>query len=147
MLTAPESAQPATAPRRAASAASVAALPKIARRQAVRAYLRGKRCYGGLDLSKSTDLTAFVLLFPPQPGLETWVALFWAWRPEDGVVEAEQRDHVPYRDWARAGFLELCEGDIVDYNGTLYKSLVDGNVWTPGAYDGLWEVYPHAEQP
>lgn len=93
-----------------------AGLNVIARRQAVRAYLRGKRCYGGLDLSKSTDLTAFVLLFPPQPGLETWVALFWAWRPEDGVVEAEQRDHVPYRDWARAGFLELCEGDIVDYS-------------------------------
>lgn len=93
-----------------------AGLNVIARRQAVRAYLRGKRCYGGLDLSKSTDLTAFVLLFPPQPGLETWVALFWAWRPEDGVEEAEQRDHVPYRDWARAGFLELCEGDIVDYN-------------------------------
>ena len=87
-----------------------------ARRQAVRDWLRGKQCYGGLDLSKSTDLTAFVLLFPPQPGLETWVALFWAWRPEDGVVEAEQRDHVPYRDWARAGFLELCEGDIVDYS-------------------------------
>ena len=88
----------------------------VARRQAVRDWLRGKKCYGGLDLSKSTDLTAFVLLFPPQPGLETWVALFWAWRPEDGVVEAEQRDHVPYRDWARAGFLELCEGDIVDYS-------------------------------
>ena len=87
-----------------------------ARRQAVRDWLRGKQCYGGLDLSKSTDLTAFVLLFPPQPGLETWVALFWAWRPEDGVEEAEQRDHVPYRDWARAGFLELCEGDIVDYS-------------------------------
>lgn len=93
-----------------------AGLNVIARRQAVRAYLRGKRCYGGLDLSKSTDLTAFVLLFPPQPGLETWVALFWSWRPEDGVEEAEQRDHVPYRDWARAGFLELCEGDIVDYS-------------------------------
>ena len=88
----------------------------VARRQAVRDWLRGKKCYGGLDLSKSTDLTAFVLLFPPQPGLETWVALFWAWRPEDGVEEAEQRDHVPYRDWARAGFLELCEGDIVDYS-------------------------------
>ena len=93
-----------------------AGLSAPARRQAVRDWLRGKRCYGGLDLSKSTDLTAFVLLFPPQPGLETWVALFWAWRPEDGVEEAEQRDHVSYRDWARAGFLELCEGDIVDYS-------------------------------
>ena len=77
--------------------------------------LEGLRCYGGLDLSTTTDLTALALLFPPQPGLETWVALFQAWRPEEGAEEAERRDHVPYRDWARAGFLELCEGDMVDF--------------------------------
>ena len=87
-----------------------------ARRQAVRDALIGKKCYGGLDLSKSTDLTSFVLSFPPQPGLETWVVLFWAWRPEATVLEAEQRDHVSYRDWERAGFLTLCPGDIVDYS-------------------------------
>lgn len=44
------------------------------------------------------------------------MVLFWAWRPEDGTLEAEQRDHVPYRDWARAGFLELCPGDMVDFS-------------------------------
>lgn len=77
--------------------------------------LLGKRCYGGLDLSTTTDLTAFVLLFPPQEGLDTWVALFHAWRPQDGALEAEKRDHVPYRDWARAGFIELCEGDMIDF--------------------------------
>lgn len=85
------------------------------RRQAVRDYLTGKKCFGGLDLSTTTDLTALTLLFPPQEGLDTWATLFWAWRPEDGVVEAEQRDHVPYRDWARADFLELCPGDMVDF--------------------------------
>ena len=90
-------------------------LPAPQRRQAVRDALAGKRCYGGLDLSATTDLSAFTLLFPPQEGLERWVALFWAWRPEEGVLEAEQRDHVPYRDWARADFLELCPGDLVDY--------------------------------
>lgn len=77
--------------------------------------LLGKRCFGGLDLSTTTDLTAFVLLFPPQPGLDTWVALFQAWRPMEGVEDAERRDHVPYRDWARAGFLDLCEGDMIDF--------------------------------
>ena len=86
------------------------------RRATVREYLRGKKCYGGLDLSTTTDLTALALLFPPQAGLESWVVLFWAWRPEDGTLEAEQRDHVPYRDWARAGFLELCPGDMVDFS-------------------------------
>ena len=31
-------------------------------------------------------------------------------------------------------------GDIVDYNGTLYKSLIDGNVYSPEAYPSGWEV-------
>lgn len=87
-----------------------------AEREAAVASLRGKTCYGGLDLSTTTDLTAMTLLFPPQEGLETAVAIFSAWRPRDGVLEAEQRDHVPYRDWERAGFLSLCEGDIVDFS-------------------------------
>lgn len=77
--------------------------------------LRGKACFGGLDMSITTDLTALTLLFPSQEGLDTWVALFQAWRPRDTVLEAERRDHVPYRDWERAGFLTLCEGDMVDY--------------------------------
>lgn len=88
--------------------------------------LRGKTCYGGLDLSTSTDLTAFVLIFPPQEGLPEAVALFKAWRPRDGIVEAETRDHVPYRDWERAGFLNLCSGDMIDYtaveNSIFYAS-------------------------
>lgn len=78
--------------------------------------LEGKLCYGGVDLSTSRDLTAFVLLFPPQPGLEEAVLLpYGIWRPEATVEEAEKRDHVPYRDWARAGFLTLCEGEVIDY--------------------------------
>lgn len=38
------------------------------------------------------------------------------------------------------------KGDIINYNGTLYCSLADGNVWAPDAYTGLWEVYTNAEQ-
>lgn len=32
-------------------------------------------------------------------------------------------------------------GDIVDYNGTLYKSLIDGNAYSPDAYPQGWEIY------
>ncbi len=88
---------------------------KAERETWVREHLRGKACYGGLDMSMTTDLTALTLLFPPQEGLETWVALFRAWRPKDTVLEAERRDHMPYQDWERAGFLTLCKGDMVDY--------------------------------
>ena len=84
-------------------------------RQEMRRTLRGKKCYGGLDLATTTDLAAFVLEFPPQPGLDKWVVLFWAWRPREGVVDAENRDHVPYRDWERAEYLSLCDGDMVDF--------------------------------
>ena len=31
-------------------------------------------------------------------------------------------------------------GDIVNYNGTLYKSLIDGNVYSPEVYPAGWEV-------
>ena len=89
---------------------------KKAEREAwVMEHLAGKLCYGGVDLSTSKDLTAFVLLFPPQPGLETAVQFPMIWRPGGTAEEAERRDHVPYRDWARAGFLALCDGDIINY--------------------------------
>lgn len=85
-------------------------------REQMRLTLRGKKCFAGLDLSTTTDLSALVLEFPPQPGLDKWVVLFHAWRPKDSVIEAEKRDHVPYRDWARAGYLTLCDGDMVDFD-------------------------------
>lgn len=84
-------------------------------RREMRRTLRGKKCFGGLDLATTTDLAAFVLEFPPQPGLDHWVVLFWAWRPREGIVEAEKRDHVPYQDWARAEYLTLCDGDMNDF--------------------------------
>ena len=31
------------------------------------------------------------------------------------------------------------KGDIVDYNGTLYQSLIDGNTYSPEAYPAGWE--------
>ena len=87
-------------------------------REAVR-LLRGKRCYGGADLSKSTDLTALTLLFPPQDGLDSWVALFTGWIPLDDIEARERADHAPYRDWIRAGFLHGCEGDVINYDDVL----------------------------
>lgn len=96
---------------------------KAEREEWVRETLAGKTCYGGLDMSMTTDLTALTLLFPPQEGLDTWVALFQAWRPRDSVLEAERRDHVPYRDWERAGFLTLCDGDMVDYRDVTAAAL------------------------
>lgn len=35
-------------------------------------------------------------------------------------------------------------GDVVNYNGTLYESVIDGNVWSPDVYPAGWEVYTEA---
>ena len=32
-------------------------------------------------------------------------------------------------------------GDVVNYNGTLYQSLIDGNVYSPEAYPAGWAAY------
>lgn len=78
--------------------------------------LAGKKCYIGTDLSSTTDLTAATLLFPPQPGLTRWYAIFRAWIPEEAMKEREKRDHVPFRLWRDAGFVHATTGDCVDYD-------------------------------
>ena len=92
--------------------------------------LRGKKCFGGGDLSKSTDLTAFTLLFPPQEGLDKWVALFTGWIPLDDIEARERADHAPYRDWIRAGFIRGCPGDVIDY-----EDVIDTIVQAAEEYD------------
>lgn len=77
--------------------------------------LEGLTCYGGVDLSSTTDLTAFVLFFPAQRGLDKAVWLAYIWRSSKDLEEAERRDRAPYRDWARAGFITLCPGDTIEY--------------------------------
>ena len=76
----------------------------------------GKRCYVGLDLSSTTDLTAAALLFPPQDGIEDWRVSFEAWIPEDKMRERSRTDKVPYDTWVKDRFLHTTPGDAVDYD-------------------------------
>ena len=77
--------------------------------------LEGRVCYGGLDLSSSTDITAFVLCFPPREEDEGYVFLPFFWIPEENMETRVRRDHVPYDVWVRQGFLETTEGNVVHY--------------------------------
>lgn len=88
---------------------------KMAERAEWLQRLRGLTCYGGVDLSSTTDLTAFVLFFPAQPGLDCAVWFPYIWRSKKDLESAEIRDNVPYRNWERAGFLKICPGDTIDY--------------------------------
>jgi phage terminase large subunit-like protein len=78
--------------------------------------LRGRECYGGLDLSSSTDITAFVLVFPPRMEDEKYIILPFFWIPEDTIEQRVRRDHVPYEIWKRAGTIRTTEGNVIHYN-------------------------------
>lgn len=77
--------------------------------------LEGKRCFGGLDLSSTQDLSALVWWFPVQDGLDAPVALARAYKPADLVKEQAKRDRQPYERWIKEGALFATPGNVVDY--------------------------------
>lgn len=66
--------------------------------------LLGRKCYGGLDLSSTTDISAFVLYFP-----DFKACLPWFWVP---MKTAKKR--MEYELWERQGYLSITEGPIID---------------------------------
>ncbi len=85
--------------------------------------LAGKPCYAGLDLSSTTDLTALSLVFPAEDG--SYDILWRYWIPEDTATEKERRDRVPYREWARQGYITMTPGNIIDYGYVLKQITQD----------------------
>lgn len=77
--------------------------------------LEGRACYAGLDLSSTSDLTALVLVFPPTSEDEPYIALPFFWLPEETLSLRVRRDHVPYDQWAKRGFIQTTEGNVVHY--------------------------------
>src|SRR4030095_16384023 len=78
-----------------------------------RAALLGRRCYVGMDLSTTTDLTAIVGVFPDEQGFDILAQFFV---PHDRIRERSRRDHVPYDEWARIGALTATPGAGVGYD-------------------------------
>jgi Terminase large subunit, endonuclease domain len=63
--------------------------------------LRGRLCFGGLDLSTTTDVTALAWVFPPHHDDELWRVLSRYFVPEENLRRRAERDRVPYDLWGR----------------------------------------------
>ena len=74
--------------------------------------LSGCDCFGGLDLSTTRDLTAFVLVFPKDDDVFILPKIFI---PSDGIQKRAKADNVPYDLWTAQGFVTLTPGSQVDY--------------------------------
>lgn len=78
--------------------------------------------YIGVDLSSTSDTTAVSIVWPDFSGgydVENHIFI-----PEEGAARRERQDRVPYREWAKKGWVTMTEGDVIDYD-VVYRHIVD----------------------
>jgi phage terminase large subunit-like protein len=75
--------------------------------------LAGRECYAGLDLASTTDVAAFVLVFPDPEG-DYVLPYFWV--PEQASARRWEREGVAYPEWIAGGYIKATEGNITDYD-------------------------------
>lgn len=78
--------------------------------------LWGRPCFGGLDLARVNDLSAFILVFPPEEEGESVKVVCRFFVPETDIERRSEHDKVPYSHWEREGFLISTPGNITDFN-------------------------------
>lgn len=78
--------------------------------------LKGRECYCGLDLSSTSDITAFVMVFPPSADGDKYIVVPHFWLPRETLKLRVRRDRVPYDVWEKQGLFHVTEGNVVDYN-------------------------------
>lgn len=87
--------------------------------------LLGRECYGGLDLSAVSDLTAWVMVFPDAENAEDLAIIARFWCPRGRLADEGNRYLAQYRAWAQAGYLTVTEGDAVEYGAIRAAILED----------------------
>lgn len=93
------------------------------------ARLRGRTCYGGLDLASVSDLVAWVMVFPDpdDPDLIEVVPRFWC--PEARLYADDNRYKDQYQAWHRAGLLKTTPGTAIDYDYVKKQILEDASTF------------------
>jgi phage terminase large subunit-like protein len=90
--------------------------------------LVGRRCFGAVDLSSVTDLTALCLVspWPDNQGYDAW---WMFWIPTHKLSERVKRDRVPFDNWIADGWIIGTEGNVVDYDAI--RAFITGAVEHP----------------
>lgn len=78
--------------------------------------LVGRRCFAAMDLSTTTDLSGYCLVFPPENGEEKFQCLWRFYLPLDGLSDRVLREDVPYKVWVAAGWVVCTDGEVIDYD-------------------------------
>lgn len=75
-------------------------------------------CYGGLDISRVRDLTAFTLTWLLENIKDQWrfASKTWFWTPKDSLRDRAKTDRAPYDVWVKQGYLEAVPGPRIKYS-------------------------------
>lgn len=81
-------------------------------------------CVGGVDLSRTTDLTAAVIVIEKGGELYVFAKFFL---PAERIEEAQAVDGVPYQIYIQRGLLQPSGENIIDYNDVFdwFRELVE----------------------
>lgn len=81
-------------------------------------------CVGGIDLSRTTDLTACCAVLEKNSRLYVFTKFFL---PSERIEEATQKDGIPYQAYIQRGFLTPSGDNFVDYHDCFnwFRSLVE----------------------
>lgn len=98
------------------------------------ADLKGCACWGGLDLSNVSDITAYVLLFHEN---DRFQLLPHFWIPEEKILEKIRKENINYDKWVAKGYVTVTPGNVIDYDfvkADILRIVADYNLRT-SAYD------------
>ena len=106
-----------------------AGAPDKARWRKIEEEMKGRACFGGLDLSSTSDLTALVWLFPPDDDWPRWTVLPRLWVPADNIEKRAKTDRVAYDKWVQSGALRATEGNTIDYPEIRRQVIADAELF------------------
>lgn len=98
------------------------------------ADLKGCACWGGLDLSNVSDITAYVLLFHEN---DRFLLLPHFWIPEEKMLEKIRKENINYDKWVAEGYVTVTPGNVIDYDfvkANILRIVADYDLRT-SAYD------------
>lgn len=91
--------------------------------------MEGRKAFGGVDLSSTTDLTCLAWVFPPDGDDILWTVVPYFYCPEVGIKRRAHLDKVPYEHWAKIGALKPTPGNAVDYAYVKKRALSDAEIY------------------
>jgi len=97
------------------------------------AQFKDRRCFAGLDLSSTLDLTARALVFEDghtEDGKPKFVAFAHGYTPKATLLAREEADKAPYTVWERQGFLTATPGSKIRLDHVADDLVKDGIAYT-----------------